>query len=164
MTGKFIIYGILFIFISSCDMYTGTSGKVIDQETGKPISDARVVLLDKLDSTKTNNKGYFEIRKSTGAYKVDPEVLITKAGYKPFQLKKKYTSKETSYIVKSELIYVDFDKPVYPDPKNRKTFLVCTSIEKWSQDFRTGDTLIFYLTRDDRKSEIENIKSEIKNK
>jgi len=25
-------------------MYTGTSGKVIDQETGKPISDARVVL------------------------------------------------------------------------------------------------------------------------
>lgn len=162
MTGKFIIYGILLILISSCDIYTGTSAKVLDQETGKPISDARVVLLYKSDSTKTNDKGYFEIRSSTGLYKVDPEVLITKAGYKPFQLKEKHSSKETSYIVKSESIDVDFDKPVYPDPRNRGTFIVSTSIDKWSQDFRAGDTLIFYLTRDDRNSEIERIKNEIK--
>jgi len=90
-----------------------------------------------------------------------PTIMVTKEGYKPFQLKIKDRRNETSYVVKSESVHIDFEEPVYPDPNNLNTFITGTWIEKWSEEFRTGDTLRIYLVREDLKAEIERNRQDL---
>jgi hypothetical protein len=66
--------------------------------------------------------------------------------------------------VKSELIWIKYDKPFYPESTNRNTFINGAWINKWSQHFLASDTLIFFLTKDNNTSEIERIKTNLKTK
>lgn len=138
-------------------------GKVIDVDTGKPISNVTVNLLDGKDIKKTNDIGYFEVEYVTG-FCEDPEITLSTKGYKPFYLKIKHSNGKTHYITKSETIWVNYDHPFYPDINNKTTVIIGTWIEKWSQDYSTKDTLIIYLMKADIKTEIENIQNEIRNK
>ena len=149
-------------FMESCDYGTGMTGKVFDKETGQPISNATVNLLDSKDIKKTNNEGFFAVYRQMGAFKVDPVIEITKKGYKPFQMQISSKNDKTSYFVKSETKWVDFNEPLTNDSKAKTSDLTGTWIEKWSQNFTAGDTLLIYLTKDDEKAEIEKIETELK--
>jgi hypothetical protein len=47
--------------ISSCDYAIRISGKIVDEDTNKPISGATISLLDDRDVKKSNDAGYFEV-------------------------------------------------------------------------------------------------------
>lgn len=121
-----------------------------------------VNLLDGSDIKKTDSNGFFEVFSETRPFQ-DPTILVTMDGYKPFQLRIEGKSDETSYSVKSESIFVDYEEPVYPDPNNRGTFITGTWIDKWSKEFKIGDTLCIYLVSEDTKAEVERNKKEIEN-
>lgn len=148
-------------FITACQYGTGMNGKVIDEETGLPISNATVNLLNGKDIKRTNNKGYFTVFVQTGIHKIDPIVEISKKGYKPFQIQFSSEDDKNTYSVKSEYKWIDYDSPLYFNSKDSTSYIIGTDIEKWSQHFSVDDTIIFYLTKDDEKTEIEKIKSEL---
>ena len=162
MKTTLILTSFCLFFLVSCDYRTGMTGKVVDKETGRPISNATVNLLDGKSIKKTNNEGYFAVYRQMGAFKVDPKVEITQKGYKPFQIKISSSHDKTSYSVKSETKWVDFNEPLSIESKSKTSELKGTWLEKWSQNFAVSDTLIIYLTKEDEKAEIEKIKSELK--
>lgn len=152
MSRKYILICIFLLPLQACNFSVGVLGKVFDKETGQPISLAMVDLLDGKDRENTNIDGFFEVFSQTRPFQ-DAVILVTKEGYKPFHLKIVRTADETTYVIKSESISVDYDQPIYPDPNNRNTFITGTWIDKWSTDLRTGDTLSIYLSREDTKAE-----------
>ncbi len=86
----------------------------------------------------------------------EPEIQVTKEGFKPFQVLISGDSESKTYKIRSESQSVDFDEPVYPYSSDRNTFIVGTWIEKYSHDFEfENDSLIIYL-------DIENFEEEIK--
>ena len=162
MSRKSLFLCILLLPLQGCSFSVKILGRVVDKETGLSISGATANLLEGRDIKKTDNAGLFEVFSETRPFQ-DPTILVTKNGYKPFQLRIEDSSEETNYIVKSESISVDYDEPVYPDPNNRETFITGIWIDKWSKEFKTGDTLTIYLVREDRRAEIERAKKEIEN-
>ena len=163
MLKKSILLCILLLPLQACTSFSvRILGRVFDKEIGLPLVGTTVNLLDGSDIKKTASNGYFEVFSEARPFQ-DPTILVTKDGYKPFQLRIERESDETSYIVKSESIFVDYEEPVYPDPNNRETFITGTWINKWSKEFKTGDTLSIYLVREDEKAEVERNKKEIEN-
>ena len=154
MSRKYLSLCILLFPLQGCSFSAGILGRVIDMATGLPIPGTTVNLLDGRDIKTTDITGLFEVFSETRPFQ-DPSILVTKDGYKPFQLRIEYSSDETKYIVKSESVSVDYDEPVYSDPKNRDNFITGTWIEKWSTEFKTGDTLTIYLTRDHEIAELK---------
>jgi hypothetical protein len=57
------------------------------------------------------------------------------------------------------MLWIKYDEPFYPDSTNRNTFINGLWINKWSQHFQAGDTLIFYLTPNHTTSNIKKQKS-----
>ncbi|GAB2786772.1 hypothetical protein GCM10027275_34130 [Rhabdobacter roseus] len=164
MHRKYFLVCILLLPLQACNFSVKVLGRVFDKETGLPLARTTVNLLEGKDIKKTNTNGYFEVSSDTRPFQ-NPIILITKDGYKPFQLKiKERNGDATSYIVKSESIFIDYEKPVYPDPNNRGTFITGTWIDKWSKEFKTGDTLSIYLAKEDTKTEIEKIRKGIEGK
>ena len=161
MEGRFLFYSFCLLFIASCDYGTGMTGKVIDKETGNPISNATVNLLDGKDIVKTTETGYFEVYRQGGSRKIDPEVLITKKGYKPFKIRITSSDEGTSYTIKSETKDIEYNEPLYLN-SDKSSFTTGTVIEKWSQNFSVGDTLTIYLTKDDEIAEVEMTKKKLK--
>ena len=131
----------------SCDCVIKVNGKVLDKTTGKPLNKAHVKLTSGRASTTTNELGQFELTEVTGFCK-DPVIQVFTSNYLPFQLKIKKENNQTTYSVKSDSYWKEFDKPHYPDSTNKNTCLVGTWLDKWSQDFAFKDSLIIYLTRD----------------
>lgn len=150
------------MIFTSCDFSTGIEGKVIDKETGIPISHANINLLDGQDIELSDASGYFKVYCNTGAYKVNPIITVTKNGYKPFKIKIENSKDKINYIVSSESFFVEYDEPFYPDTNNRKTFISGTWINKWSQNFIVDDTLTILLNKDDIDSEIERIQHDLR--
>lgn len=158
---KYFLLCLIVLQLQACTSFSvRIVGKIYDKETGRPLAGTTVNLLDGSDIKITGNDGFFEVFSETRPFQ-DARLLVTLDGYKPFQLKIKEKSNETSYIVKSGSIHVDFEEPVYPDPNNLNTFITGTSIEKWSEEFRTGDTLYIYLVREDLKAEIERNRQDL---
>lgn len=136
-------------------------GKVYDKETGKPIADATVNLLEDKDIVQTDHNGYFEVYTQTGAHKIDPIVVVSKKGYKPFQLSIKHSGDEISYSVKSQTEYVEYKDTLFLS-SNKDSYLLGVDIEKWSQNFAVDDTLRIYLTKKDIEGEVEKIQTKLK--
>lgn len=145
----------LLIGLSSCDCYVAVKGKVVSSSTGMPISGVVIKMLDRNIETTSNSNGQFLIYEQTG-FCFDPNLELTKQGYKPFRLKISSDSESISYEVNTKSKSVDFDKPV----ESR----IGTWIDIYSQDFRTkGDSIIFYLNEDNLEQELETIKEKLKN-
>ncbi len=162
MSRKYILICIFLLPLQACHFSVGVLGRVFDKETGQPIALAMVNLLNGQDMENTNSDGFFEVF-SQSRPSQDAQILVSKDGYKPFQLKIVRTGDQTTYVIESELISVKYDQPIYLDPKDRNTFIIGTSIDKWSTDFRTGDTLSIYLVREDIKGEVEKIRKQVEN-
>jgi len=161
MNSKLILYCLCLLLIVSCEYHASMTGKIIDKETGRPIANATVNLLDGSDIIQTKADGYFEVYTRPRGH-TNPKVVVTKRGYKPFQIEISNSSDKTLYSVKSETKWVNFDEPLYLNPKDTISFTNGTFIEKWSQYFTAGgDTLLIYLSKDDEKVEINKIKNQI---
>jgi thioredoxin reductase len=144
-------------------MQTGMTGKVFDKETGKPIANATVNLLEDKDVAQTDNNGYFQVYTQTGSHKIAPIVVVSKKGYKPFQLRINSSGEETSYSVKSETEFIKYKDTLFMN-SNKSSYLLGVDIEKWSQNFAVGDTLKIYLTKENVEKEVEKIQIELKAK
>jgi len=142
-------------------MKTGMTGKVYDKETGKPIAHATVILLEDKDKVQTDNEGYFEVYTPTGNKRIDPIVVVSKKGYKPFQLRINYSGDETSYSVKTETEYIQYKDTLFLF-SNKSSYLLGVDIEKWSQDFAVGDTLKIYLKKKNTEAEVKEIRARFK--
>jgi|GEM_PF-6027171 hypothetical protein len=137
------------------------TGKVYDKETGKPIANATVNLLENKDIAQTDSNGYFEVYTHTGSHKTSPMIIVSKKGYKSFQLRVSYSDGENSYSVKSETEYIKYKDTLFLN-LNKTSYLLGVDIEKWSNNFSVGDTLKIYLTRENVEKEVEKIQTELK--
>jgi len=163
MSKKYFFLCFLILPLQGCTSFSvRINGKVFDNETKMPLVGTTVNLLNGRDIKKTDGNGFFEVFSETKPFQ-DPTILVTREGFKPFELRIKRKRNETSYIIKSESTYVDFEEPAYPDPNNQETFITGTWIEKWSKEFKTGDTLNIYLEREDIEVEIKRNFNEIRN-
>ncbi len=159
----FTLIGILLLF-SSCDCWIEVNGKVISSGTGKPISDAKIEMVGKNLHSTTDQNGNFSIGEMTG-FCYSPKIRVTYKEHKPFEIQLESESDSQNYKLKKESESVDFDKPFYPDPNNRNTFISSTWIEKYSGNFEIkSDNLIIYLDEKNLAKEIELIKNDLKNK
>jgi len=136
-------------------------GKIIDKETGKPIEGATVNFLDGKDIQETDSDGFFSVSHVPN-HLTHPEVLITKKGYKPFRLELDRSGDYRIYKVKTETKYIKLDERFYYSPLDSGSYSDVMDIEKWSTEFCDGDTLKFYLAKDDEKTEIIKLKSIIR--
>ncbi len=158
-----IICLVFLMTLTSCDCYVKVTGQIVSSSTGKPIENALVTMIDKNREVYSDKNGHFLIDMQTG-FCFDPEIKVTKKGFKPFQILISVDSKSISYKITSESQSVDFDEPLYPDSTNRNTFITGTWIEKYSQDFKSrNDSLILYLDTDNLEEEIKEIKEKRKN-
>lgn len=147
----------LTFLLSSCDCVINVDGKVISSRTKLPIANASIVLIDR-DITSTSDKnGNFNIGEHTGfCYPVELEIQIEK--HKPFRILIENQSDGINYKVKSELEFIEYDSPFYPNPANRGTFIIGTSIDKFSKNFEVkSDSIIIYLDEDNLEKEIHAI-------
>ena len=119
-----------------------------------PIEGAEVEMMDQNRKVVTDSKGTFSIAKHTG-FCFDPILRISKANYKPFEIKIETNSNAIKYSITYDSESFNFDKPIYPDTINKNTFIVASWIEKYSRDFQVkDDSLVIYL--DDDNIEKEN--------
>jgi hypothetical protein len=161
MTIRYFVLALL-ILTSSCDCFIKIKGTVISSSTGKPIEGALVEMM-KQDKTVTDSLGRFLVAKHTG-FCFDPILLITKPKYKPFKIKIETKSKTIRYSITYDSESFDFNKPIYPDTTNKKTFIVGSWIEKYSRNFQVrNDSLFIYLDDSNPENEKETIKNKIKN-
>ena len=151
------------LLLSSCDCQIIVNGRIISSTTGKPISGAKIEMVDRDIFTKSDKNGYFSIGEMTG-FCYSPEIKVSYNNHKPFQIELESESDYQNFKLKRESESVEFDEPVYPDPKNRNTFIISTWIEKYSQDFEIkSDSIIIYLDEKNLTKEIESIKEKLKN-
>ncbi|HHT23461.1 MAG TPA: carboxypeptidase-like regulatory domain-containing protein [Bacteroidales bacterium] len=151
MKVKYLFVILIALIFTSCDYYLHMEGKVVDAVTLQPIKNAQVYFVKKTDSTLTDDNGYFEVSEIGGIRKSNPKVLIKADGYKPFEMEVFIKNSSIIYSVKSETEWVEYDETLSPNPSDKDNFILGTWIEKWSTDFQTKDTLIFFLERKDIK-------------
>lgn len=153
---KLIIIGIS-VLLSSCDCWVAVNGKVISSVTGKPISNAKIEMLDRNIFAKSDKNGNFNIGEITG-FCYSPKIRVTYANHKPFQIEIESDSDSRNFKVKRESKLVDLEEPIYLDSNNKNTFIKSTWIEKYSLNFEIkSDSIIIYLDEINSKQEIESI-------
>lgn len=153
---------IIAVTLISCDCYVSVQGKVVSTQTGEPLSNVKASMIDRGISEKTNITGYFEIWDQTG-FCYDPEIEIKQDGFKPFKMKISEQANGISYTISSEHQDIHFETPFYPNPADRKTFILGTSIQRYSQKFSLeADTIIIYLDELNTEKEINLIKENLR--
>jgi hypothetical protein len=150
LTLSFAFYG--------CDWSIGLNGRVLANENGEPISGAQVTLKSINKIVTTDSLGFFYFRATGGGKLPKPIYLISKEGYKDFEIEFSSTNSGSVTIVKTgEKNYDLGGKYFYPDSTNLSTYLVFITFEKYSQDYtKRGDSMIFYMDIDDMEVEFEN--------
>ncbi len=136
----------------------GFTGIIIDKDTGKPISGATVSLSEGKMVLLTDSRGFCN---GTCGVSHTPIVLVSKNGYKPFQIEFDKSRDLSIYKVKHETEYVNLEKPFYFVEGDSSTYMVNIAIEKWSVDFASGDTMKIYLSKSNKMVEIEKIKAKM---
>jgi hypothetical protein len=161
---KFFKLIVISLLLCSCDCWIQVNGKVISSENGKPIIGAKIEMVDKNLTSTSDQNGNFSIGEMTG-FCYSPKVRITYDNHKPFEIEVESDSDFQKYKLKKESESIDFDKPFYPDPNNRNSYISSTWIEKYSGNFKIkSDSLIIYLDEKNLTKEIELIKIKLKNK
>ena len=142
----------------SCDYSIGLKGRVLSNETGEPISGALVTLKSRNITVVTDSLGFFYLRETGGGKPPKPIYLISKEGYKDFEIEFGSTNSGRVTIVKTgEKNYDLGGKYFYPDSTNLSTYLAVITFEKFSQDYmERGDSVIFFMDIDDMEVEFAN--------
>jgi hypothetical protein len=156
-TNSLILIGIL-LLLSSCDCQIIVSGKIISSENGNPISGAKIEMVGKNLTSESDQNGVFNIGEMTG-FCYDPKIKVTYKGYKPFIIVLESESEFQNFKIKKESEFIEYEKPFYPNPNNKNTFVTGTWVEKYSGNFKVkSDSLIIYLDKNNLNKEIELIR------
>lgn len=119
-------------------------------------------MVDKSESTKSDENGYFSLSKHVG-FCFNPQIKITKSNHKPFEMTFVGIRESKSYKVTTKQDFIDYAEPLYIDPNDKSTFITGTWIERYSQFFNvSSDTILFYLDTVDVKNEINQIQIRLK--
>jgi hypothetical protein len=157
----FTLFGIL-LLLCSCDCQIIVNGKIISSETGKSINGAKIEMVGRNVNTESDLNGIFKIGEMTG-FCYDPKIKVTYEGHKPFLIE--LESEFQNFKLKKESEFVEYEKPFYPNPNNKSTFITGIWIEKYSGNFKIkSDSLIIYLDEKNLNKEIELIKQKLKSK
>ena len=108
---RFLTVVSLTVFFSSCDCSLMFTGRVYAADTGLPLAGVRVDLADARFPTFTDSQGYFRQEIITGICP-DIEYRLSLPGYKPFELREETDSKYATYAVRSESVFVPFNRPL----------------------------------------------------
>ena len=161
----FLTYALLFFtsVLTACDCHTEIEGRIYSSTNGLPIEGATIMLLGTNKIVKSDQLGGYNLTYISG-FCPDRELIISKEGYKPFQIKLDNSNDHKIYTVKSETKSVDFETPVYPDSTNPNTYVTGSWVNLYSENFRVNsDSLIIYLDVKNDDQEIQNIKEKLKN-
>jgi hypothetical protein len=96
---RFVLLVFVLMITSGCSHYSGISGKIVDNATGKPIEGALVVAqwtkkhgfgltnhtLNKITETLTDKEGAFTLSGNYDPFVEPPEMIIYKEGYIPWR-------------------------------------------------------------------------------
>ena len=155
MKNRFLIYFGISILMFSCDCWVHLNGKIISSETGEPINGAKIELVDRNLNATSDLQGIFSIGEATGRC-YSPKLKVTYKGYKPFLIELESDSDSQNYKLKKEKEFVDYEKPFYPNPKNKNTLIIGAWVDKYSKNFEIkSDSLIIYLDEINLMKEIE---------
>lgn len=120
------------MIICGCSYYSGISGKVVDNSTGKPIEGAIVVAqwtkargwlgeqqreLHKIIETLTDKEGKFSLGGTTGFALDPPEMIIYKEGYVPWR---------------NDMIFPSTDIVKNHELKNNETYMLEVFTDEYS--------------------------------
>ena len=155
----------IFIFTCySCDYSIKRNGRVLSSLDGKPISGAKISLKDKNITITTDSLGYFNLEVVGGRKPPKPIFIISKEGYKNFEIEFDATNSENVFKVKTEKKNYNLNgKFFYPDSTNLLTFFTSIEFEKYSKDFAIkNDSLIIYLDIDDLEIDFGNYLKKLK--
>ncbi|RRQ48742.1 carboxypeptidase regulatory-like domain-containing protein [Maribacter algicola] len=161
---KFLILSGISLLLCSCDCWIQVNGQIISSEIGKPISGAKIEMVNKNLTSTSDKNGNFTIGEMTG-FCYSPQVRITFDNHKPFEIELESDSGFQHNKLKKESESIDFDEPFYPDPDNLNSYISSTWIEKYSRNFEIkSDSLIIYMDEKNLTKEIELLKQKLKNK
>jgi hypothetical protein len=130
-------------------------GRVLTNTDKKPIAGAHIEMIERDVNAITDKNGFFQIEEQTG-FCYEPALKITAEHYKPFEILFKHSEGIKSFHIKSEAEFIDYEKPLYPFPKNKNTVIYGTWIDMFSENFAIqGDTILVYLDISNNKTNIE---------
>ncbi len=162
MKTRNLVLSTVIFFLCSCDCSISIVGKVISSETGKPLSGAKIEMVGRKLVTTSNGEGDFTLEEFTGQC-YTPKVRVTYDKYKTFEIEIEDEEDSRAYKLSRKFEYYDLDEPFYPDPNNPDTYVVSTSIEKYSTDFQIkSDTILIYLDPDNTDLKIQKLRNQIK--
>ena len=157
-----IIYLLIILTISlsffGCDYCIGLNGRVLSNVDGEPIRDAQVTLKSRNTTITTDSFGVFHLQHCGGGKPPKSIYIISKEGYKDFEIEFGSTNSGSVTIVKTGEKYYDLGgKLFYPDSTNLSTYTGVIRFEKFSKDYtKKGDSVIFYMDIDDVEVDFEN--------
>lgn len=157
--------GFLLFFAIGCDCSVNQCGRVFSNHDGEPIANVQIKLAGTDSVVRTDSLGYFNLHYVGGGCCPTQQYIVTKQGYKSFQIELDQSSDRTLMTVRQEHLPYDLKgKNLYPDSMNKSTYIVSIDFEKYSKDFAfRGDSLILYLDPDDRdldfKKYVKGLKS-----
>ena len=157
-----MIYVLSILIISftflGCDYCIQLEGRVLSNENSEPIRDAHVTLKSRNITVITDSLGFFYLEDCGGGTPPKPEYIISKAGYKDFEIEFRSIGSGNAIIFKTGEKNYDLDgKFFYPDSTNLSTYIGVITFEKYSRHFSNrGDSLVFYMDIDDMDIDFEN--------
>ncbi len=141
----------LMLFTIGCDCSINQRGRVFSNEDEEPIANVQIKLAGTDTVVRTDSLGYFDLQYVGGARCPAQVYIVTKPGYKSFQIELDQSPERTLATVKQDSRPYDLKgKNFYPDSMNKSTYIASIDFEKYSKDFAVrGDSLILYLDLDD---------------
>ena len=123
MTKRHNFFLLTVLLLQACDCFVSVKGKVISNTTKRPIKDLIIEMVDKSESTKSDENGYFSLSNHVG-FCFDPQIKITKSNHKPFEMTFGGSRESKSYKVTTKQDFIDYAEPLYTDPNDKSTFIL----------------------------------------
>lgn len=155
---------LIIITLYGCDCRLHIEGEVLSNIDEKPIKNATIRLGGTNIITYSDSLGYFNIDYIGGGKAPKPILIISKKGYKNFELEFDNNDSENSIKVKTDVIEFDLKgKKLYPDSMNLSTFMTVLEFDKYSKDYMLRKNRItLFLDPENSKKDFLNRIEEMK--
>jgi hypothetical protein len=153
------------MILNSCDCFIQQKGRILSNIDGQPIVNARINLKNTNSVVLTDSMGYFDLHYVGGGNCPKQVFIISKEGYKDFEIALNYSSSVNLIeIKKGDKNYDLKGKFFYPDSTDPSTYFVDIQFDKYSKDFTIkNDSLILYMDLNDAKIDFANYLKMLKN-
>ena len=160
MKKKIYILSILIgnLIFHGCDYCIQLKGRVLSNKNDEPIREAQITLKSRNITVVTDSLGFFYLQDCGGGRCPKPIYVVSKEGYKDFEMEFRSMDSGDGIIVKTGQKNYDLGgKYFYPDSMNSSTYLAVIAFEKYSKDYaKRGDSVIFYMDIDNEEANFEN--------